>query len=864
MEFTYLSDYKPYPFDIPIVKLNISIQREYVVIQSHMRVIPKNNERNLLVLRGKELNLQEILIDNEVLDPNLYRLNGDNLEINYLGSKAFILSIKCKVDPFSNTALEGIYASGGMIVTQCEAEGFRRIMFHPDRPDVLSRFEVTIEADINEYPILLSNGNLVSSNSIPNRPSRHEFVWKDPFPKPSYLFALVAGKLDFAESSYKTKSGRLVQLRIYVDHQDKKYTKHAMQSLKKAMLWDERVYGFEYDLDEFNIVAVRHFNMGAMENKGLNIFNSKLVLADNNTATDLELERIESVIAHEYFHNWTGNRITCRDWFQLSLKEGLTVYREQCFTASQHSESIKRIDDVMTLRNTQFSEDAGPTSHAVKPTKYLAIDNFYTTTIYEKGAELVRMLETLVGHDKFIKGIDLYVRKFDGSAATTENFVDSILDSTHTKSIAFEKSQFIEWYYQAGTPVVSIRRKWDNINKVLTLLINQSVPSKSRTDARPLVIPLLLSLIGKNGPLIKEKLLILKDKSHEFKFKDLHSCDKQPALSVFRKFSAPVKWNVDTTDHEYLYLIKNDDDPFAKWDACQSIMRKLIISRSLNKKMEAIENDLIEIFKDLISTFKIKDLQFLSSLLSIPKQAELEDVNESCDPLSLYESRIDFMNLLGKSLFNELKIITVDFDRSWESPWPDGQGERKLISLAWRYLAFSKDKEIITQLTNAIRSKSMTLSRAALIALQPIDCKEREDALDMFYQRWKDKPVILDTWFGLMSSTPWDNALFKVKQLIKHEKFDKLSPNCIRSVLGGLFANTPTFHSKDGSGYRFMAEEIIALDKRNSITASRMTKLFSRWRGYASPYREGMYSALELIRDSSLSVNTKEVIDMLI
>ncbi len=858
-----LSDYSEYPFRIPSIELDFSLHEDHVKVLSVMQIEPLSLENTPLVLKGVQLELESVFVNGSLLSTDLYRLSSEELVIQKISERPFKLSISCKINPFNNSSLEGLYLSGDLLTTQCEAEGFRRICYHPDRPDVLSKYQVRIEANAKKYPALLSNGNLIRTGKLQNDASRHEALWMDPFPKPSYLFALVAGTLNEVKGTYKTSSGKSIILRLHVEAGDEIYTAHALQSLRRAMAWDESVYGLEYDLNEYNIVAVRHFNMGAMENKSLNIFNSKLILADSSTATDSELERIESVVAHEYFHNWTGNRITCRDWFQLSLKEGLTVFRDQSFTSDLHSAAVKRIEDVSFLRNTQFREDSGPTSHAVKPGEYLSIDNFYTTTIYEKGAELIRMLKTLVGQKSFMCGIDLYVKRFDGCAATTEDFVNSIYDAAllNKVPINFDINQFKLWYYQSGTPEVLIQREWDSKSGKLIIKCKQIFSSSSK---EPLVIPILLLVISSEGRLSKEHLLILDQREQVFCLENLPIEPKKPAISIFRNFSAPVKWDCDLSRAEYLELLKSDDDPFSRWEAGQSLIRESILARaSLNPDIE-LEESLIFALDHLVSSCDDEDPNVIASLLSIPGLAELEDLQTSVNPIALYEARMSFKEFLGRNLANQLRALLDKSRVAWSKNWPLGQGERKLTALAWDFLAAAGDSEILNESMEAVSGNSMTLARAALLALQPIDCGEREIAMKTFFDRWKEKPVILDTWFGLEASTPRDDGLERVKELLVHPKFDPMAPNAIRAVLGGFSANTKLFHAIDGSGYNFMADQLAILDLNNPITASRLSKVFSRWKSYTNPHSEEIYRSLKQMSKLELSANTREVISLML
>ncbi len=861
-----LSEYKPYPFLIPDIELEFIIKNDFVIVSSCMKIIPLSTLKVPLILNGHGLDLQLISINSIPLEASSYLRSHDGLEIFPKSSKPFLLRTTCKLYPSKNTALEGLYMSGDVMTTQCEAEGFRRICFHPDRPDVLSKYKVRIEADIKTYPVLLSNGNLIENNILDENTDRHQVVWHDPYPKPSYLFAFVAGSLRETNSSFVTKSGRKVNLRLHVEPGDEQYTSHAMNSLKLAMAWEEKEYGLEYDLDEYNIVAIRHFNMGAMENKSLNIFNSKLILADIKTATDSELERIESVIAHEYFHNWTGNRITCRDWFQLSLKEGLTVFRDQSFTSDNHSHALKRIEDVSQLRNTQFREDMGPTSHPVKPTEYLAIDNFYTTTIYEKGAEIIRMLYTLFGHKRFMSGMNFYIQRFDGKAATTEDFLQSMFDGAKCidSDITFDMEQFSNWYYVAGTPFVDISYSWNRASGELTICFKQSILTNNEKNKGFLfVIPIELALVTSKGKILEQRLVVLKNAQKEITIKDLPLEEDPPAISVFRGFSAPVKWNIPAPIDKWLNLFMFDDDPFSRWEAGQFLVRKVFIARSsFNPDLE-LEKKLVLAFDHLISTFGENDPGILTSLLTSPGLSELEALQEKVDPIRLYQSNLYLMSFWGTELSLKIKPLLEKYRLSWQKPWPSGQGERMFISLAWSWLAIAGDISIREEALKFMSDKSMTMARAALSALYLIECPQREIAMKTFYDLWKDRPVILDSWFALEASIYRTDSLVRIENLLSHPRFDSKSPNTIRALLGGLMRNIPIFHAPDGSGYEFMAEQLIVLDKINPITASRLVKVFSRWKSYINPNKDAMYKVINKMDLIDLSKNTREVIDLI-
>ncbi|CRY91602.1 aminopeptidase N [Synechococcus sp. WH 8103] len=857
-----LADYSPWPFALPAIHLAVDIRPGDVLVTSRLDLEPRGGAE-ALQLRGVDLEICSIKLNGDDVAGDDYSYRDQLLTIHSPPSKPFVLETCCRIDPYNNSSLEGLYVSGGLLSTQCEAEGFRRITFHPDRPDVLSRWTVRIEASRASCPVLLSNGNAISEEELTD--GRHAVTWKDPFPKPSYLFALVAGELREIRDLYTTASGRAVTLRLHVEEGDEPYSTHAMESLKRSMAWDEQVYQLEYDLDEYNIVAVRHFNMGAMENKSLNIFNSKLVLADAETATDAELERIESVIAHEYFHNWSGNRITCRDWFQLSLKEGLTVFRDQSFTADLHSAAVKRIEDVAMLRNTQFREDAGPTAHPVKPAEYQAIDNFYTTTIYEKGAELIRMLHTLLGQERFMRGMATYVSRFDGTAATTEDFVQSIVDGAAQdgQPLGFDSERFKRWYHQAGTPELTVQRQWDAVKGELTLELRQSTPpTPGQTEKQPLVLPIAVALVGEKGRIGEEQLLVMDGDQASLTLQG-DPGSAAPALSLLRRFSAPVNVQLEQSLQESLQLLAHDDDPFSRWDAGQRLARQVLLARASGEPDATVEAALIQALRQRLNAFDGGGGQDLAVLLALPGTAELEALQNPVDPPALYAARREWIAELGRQLADPLNQLLDVCRGEWPQAWPAGQGGRSLTGLAWSWLAAAGDAEARNQALEAVSGPSMTLARAALRALQPLEVDERDLALDRFYQRWQDKPVILEAWFALEASAPRTDGLQRVQALLEHPRFDPLAPNSLRAVLGGFTANVPVFHAIDGSGYRFMADQIAAVDRRNPITASRMAKVFSRWSSYGVDRQSAMRQAIDQLAAGELSSNTAEVVAML-
>ncbi len=865
-----LSEYVEYPFLIPRIYLDFDICEDNVVVQALMIIKPKTKETSRLILQGNQIKLLSISIDAKELELHEYLISNNELIIYNPPISEFELKIISQIDPFRNTSLEGLYLSSGMLTTQCEAEGFRRICYHPDRPDVLSKYTVKIEADIDSYPILLSNGNKKKySSNLKNDNHRHEVIWDDPFPKPCYLFALVAGKLEIVSDNYVANSGRLIDIKIYVESGDEKYTKHAIDSLKKAMKWDEDNYGLEYDLDEYKIVAVRHFNMGAMENKGLNIFNSKLVLADSNTATDDELERIESVIAHEYFHNWTGNRITCRDWFQLSLKEGLTVFRDQSFTSDMHSTGLKRIEDVSFLRNFQFAEDKGPTSHAVKPKEYVSIDNFYTTTIYEKGAELIRMLQLLLGKETFMRGIEVYIKAYDGSAATTEDFINSLIKGVHLeeRNLTFDVTKFQNWYYQPGTPKVFINQSWDPERSILNVSFEQKLDNDTSKKNIEMVIPILYSCYSSEKesiPIVKDNLFVLDTNKKDLQIRGLPGEKNAPVLSIFRRFSSPVIWESDLSIDDYLFLFLNENDYFSRWDAGQFLMREIIKNRVKTKSNNSLEDRFIKVLKKSINYYKNKDSFFLATLITSPGFAELESLFDKVDPINIYKESVNFKVSIGLKIFQDLKYLSENVLVNINRTWPMGRGERKLLGTIWSYLALLEDENVKKICIESISNPSMTIAKASLEALKPLDCPETEYASNNFYNLWKENPVVLDSWFAYEASRPNKKGTEVIEKLLSHTKFDWKAPNSIRAVLGGFSKNVESFHSLDGQGYLFMAEKLIEVDNINPITASRMVKIFSKWKTYIEVNKVAMHKAILKINDANISSNTREVVELIL
>jgi aminopeptidase N len=851
-----LADYQPPCILIEQVELLVQLFPDHALVDSQLTVRRNGlSPTEILQLQAVDLELLGLWIDGLPLPDSEWKLDDGLLSLSpkNLPQAGFRLRSISRLRPSANSSLEGLYASRDLFTTQCEAEGFRRITPFLDRPDVLSRYRVRIEAGRDWAPTLLSNGNCLAKGELAG--GRHYAEWEDPFPKPCYLFALVAGPLVEVVDQFRTSSGRQVRLRIHVESEDQQLCAHAMASLKRSMAWDEKVYGLEYDLDEYNIVAVRHFNMGAMENKGLNIFNSKLVLADAESSTDAELERVESVIAHEYFHNWTGNRVTCRDWFQLSLKEGLTVFRDQEFSADLHCSALKRIEDVAMLRAHQFPEDRGPTAHPVQPDQYIAIDNFYTTTIYEKGAELIRMQRTLLGEEKFMAGVDLYLKRHDGEAATCEQFLQA-LEAASGKSLTL----FRRWYKQSGTPRLNVKQQWDSTLGLWQLELSQSYQqNENHKSTEPVPIPVALALFGATGELLQERLLVLDQAKTTWQFADLPPAETPPLLSILRGFSAPVILEFERTDQELVQLLLHESDPYSRWDSAQQLWQRCLLQPTPERQAA-----MLAISKSLISSEELKNPRLLVALLQSPATEELEaaclEQGFAPDPPALESALLQRRVWLGKALAFELRQLCDRLGPVVLQPWPQGVGERQLLGMAWSWLFASNHQEGDLPFAHWVDGPSMDLARSALFALQPWDCQERTWAMEAFQARWQERPVILDNWFALEASTPFGDPIARAEALLEHPRFDYQAPNSLRAVLGGFARCAQSFHRPDGSGYRWLAKQIVALDQRNPIAASRFLKLFMAWQNYAPQRREQMVESLNWMLQRLNSANSQEVV----
>ncbi|MEE9380903.1 MAG: aminopeptidase N, partial [Hyphomonadaceae bacterium] len=814
-----LSEYTPYPFRIETVSLHFNLEPGVTRVAAKMLVVRQNNADASapMQLDGEGLNLKAISIDDRAIETSEYQLSENLLTLSDLPDE-FTLETVVEIDPQSNTALSGLYISGGRFCTQCESIGFRRITFWPDRPDVMSRFNVTLEADRETYPILLSNGSPGEIGDLPK--GRHFAVWDDPHPKPSYLFALCAGDYDIHTDSFTTRSGREVALGVHVDKGEAGRAIWAMESLKQSMRWDEQVFDREYDLDVFNIVAVRDFNFGAMENKGLNIFNAAYVLADEETATDADFEAIESIVGHEYFHNWTGNRITCRDWFQLCLKEGLTVFRDQEFSADMRSRPVQRIKDVIRLRARQFPEDAGPLAHPVRPGQYGSIDNLYTATVYEKGAELIRMLKTLIGDKTFARGMAIYFERFDGTASTIEDFY-----SCFEEASGEDISAFRAWYSQAGTPEVTIEESWDADQAVLTVTLKQvTAPTPGQEKKSPLPMPLRLAVLNRDGKRLEERVVVLEDASTRVAF-ELEAGASQPLLSVNRGFSAPVRLVRDLSLDDRLALAHIDDDPFSQWDMLQSLLKEDMLSIAYDGANGANEK-LIKAVAEAVKRASVDDPAFATLLLRLPEVGELFLDREPADPVALAAARKQVKQAIAAELVSFADAVMAEASPVPFKPDAAQAGIRALRTAAMDLVGARGDADRLAGYFET--ATNMTESLAALRALCGIKGNQRDATLAAFYERWKDNPLVIDKWFAVqaMSGDPES-----VKTLATHPDYDLANPNRVRAIAGVFAAqNLSAFHAPDGSGHELVADIIARADKRNPALAARIAMTFEQWR----------------------------------
>jgi aminopeptidase N len=864
-----LKDYRPPDYRVDSVELAFELDAAATRVRAALALRRYGDHDRPLVLDGELLELKALALDGRPLRPPEYGLNAGTLAIPGVPA-GFRLETEVEIHPERNTALSGLYASGGNLVTQCEAEGFRRIIFFPDRPDVLSRYTVTLVADRAKYPVLLSNGNLVEERELPD--GRRLARWQDPFPKPSYLFALVAGELSRLEDEFVTRSGRKVRLLLYARPHNIGQCGFAMECLKRAMRWDEERYGREYDLERYMIVAVDDFNMGAMENKGLNVFNARYVLADADTATDSDYQHIEGVIAHEYFHNWSGNRVTCRDWFQLSLKEGFTVLRDQQFSADMGSPGVRRVQEVNLLRTHQFREDAGPLAHAVRPPSYREINNFYTTTVYNKGAEVIRMLYRLLGPEGYRRGTDLYFARHDGQAATTDDFVRALEDACGA-----DLGQFRLWYEQAGTPRVTVRERFEPHSSRHVLVLSQTVPpTPGQPDKAPMHIPVAVALFdaqggklplriaGEETPGGLEAVLSLRQNSQEFAFEDV---SERPVVSLLRGFSAPVALVHDRPEADLYFLMAHDDDPFVRWDSAQRLaLRWCLDAVAARRRGEPLPPDpeFVRAFRTALMS-GTPDRAFLAELLRLPSESYLADALPVIDPDAVHAARRHARLILAQSLAAELRRAydenRGDVGYRFEA---EAAGRRALKNLCLAYLVESGAREArALALTQFEASDNMTDRIAALGALVDCDCQERRVALDAFHERHQGNPLVMDKWLSLQATCSLPGTLGAVRALTSHPAFDARNPNRVRALIGGFaHANPVHFHRGDGSGYEFVAGWVLALDSQNPQLAARLAGAFSQWRRYDEARQGLMRAQLERIAGAdALSRDSREIVE---
>lgn len=874
----YLKDYRPPAYWIDQTRLHFKLFDDYTLVQSVLtiRANPEENPNHDMPLTldgGEALELKSIKVDSVELTADDYLLENEKLIIKQCAEQ-FQLEITTLIKPQLNTRLEGLYKSKGMFCTQCEAEGFRHITYYLDRPDVMSRFTTTVEADKARYPVLLSNGNPVAQGEA--EAGRHWVQWQDPHKKPCYLFALVAGDLACVADTFTTRSGREVDLKFYVEEQDQDKCGYAISALKNAMVWDEEVYGREYDLDIYMIVAVSHFNMGAMENKGLNIFNTSCVLAHPETTTDAGFQRVEGVIAHEYFHNWSGNRVTCRDWFQLSLKEGFTVFRDEEFSSDMGSRTVKRIEDVNYLRTHQFAEDSGPMAHPIRPASYIEMNNFYTTTVYQKGAEVVRMIHTLAGPEGFRKGCDLYFERHDGQAVTTDDFIKAMEDAN-----ALDLSQFKYWYQQAGTPVLNIRDEYDATKAEYSIHIQQTCPpTPGQEKKKPFYLPCKLGLLNKQGEALKlelvngkaisdnreEAVVVISEASQSFTFKNISS---KPVPSLLRGFSAPVKTFIDYSKSDLALLMKADSDGFNRWNAGQELALQCLKEQMQNAEKGAalsLDTELLKGFTALLEDDAL-DPAMVAKMLSLPAEALIIEQTALADVDIIHNVRDFIQSELAKQLqplFHQ--VYLRNHQQGVYLPDAKNIGQRALKNAALTYLGFLGTEDqgrsaslAYEQFSNA---GNMTDQSAALRILVHNNASQADDALNSFYKQWQHESLVVDIWLGIQASSPVKNALDKVKQLMEGPPFELSNPNKVRALIGQFcMQNLVNFHDLSGEGYLFLSEQLIKLDAINPQIAARLAGPLTQWRSFNKVRQTLMLAELKKLQgQATLSPDVFEVV----
>ncbi|MBR9913060.1 MAG: aminopeptidase N [Gammaproteobacteria bacterium] len=876
----YLKDYKVPDFLIERTELQIHLHPAATRVRSRLELKrnPKAGSSNAaLVLDGQEMKLLSVELNGVALAAGDYEVTAESLTIHKVGQQAELIT-EVEINPAANTSLEGLYKSRTMFCTQCEAEGFRKITYYLDRPDVLSEFTTTIVADEKQFPVLLSNGNLIESKSLGD--GRHQASWHDPVKKPAYLFALVGGDLEFIEDRFRTCSGRDITLRIYVEAKDLDKCAHAMDSLKRAMRWDEEVYGREYDLDIFMIVAVDDFNMGAMENKGLNIFNTSCVLAKPETTTDAGFQRVEAVVAHEYFHNWSGNRVTCRDWFQLSLKEGFTVFRDSEFSADMGSRTVKRVEDVSLLRTLQFAEDAGPMAHPVRPASFIEISNFYTLTVYEKGAEVVRMIHTLIGAENFRKGSDLYFERHDGEAATIENFLQAMEDASGR-----DLGQFSRWYSQGGTPRLAVSDQFDQEAGTYTLTINQScpdTPDAKSADKLPFHIPVALGLLGDAGNLALHQqgqsanndsadnthcVLELTEQSQSFVFEKL---PEKPVPVLLRGFSAPVKLHYPYDRDDLTAIMSRDSDGFSRWDASQKLAVAVIedvMTSYRGQQQGQIDQRLLSACRQVLSDESL-DPAMVALMLQLPSESYLSEIADTIDVEAIHHGRLQVRKALACELYSEFKQAYERCNSSEAYVYSAAAvARRSLKNTALGYLLQSDRAEAISLAQAQFAgATNMTDQSAALTVLVNSELPGAEaassEALASFYQQWQHESLVVNQWLSTQATCALPGGLERVQALMQHAAFDLKNPNKVRALVGAFCANNPiNFHRPDGLGYQFLADQIIVLNKLNPQIASRQLTPLTRWRKYDAARQKLMQQQLQrIMAESDLSKDVYEVV----
>ena len=854
-----LTDYKAPNFLVDNIYLTLKLHSTATVVHSKIQMKRNGTHAEALVLSGEELKLVSVTLNSKKLSEKEFEIAGDQLIITNVPNE-FTLEIENIINPEANKTLDGLYKSGSIFCTQCEPEGFRRITYYVDRPDNMAKFNTKIIANKIEFPILLSNGNPIERGDLDN--GEHYVVWEDPFKKPSYLFALVAGDLGVIRDHYKTKSGRNVLLEIYCDKGNEEKCHYAMESLKKSMKWDEDRFGLEYDLDIYMIVAVDSFNMGAMENKGLNIFNSGYVLANPKTATDDNFYGIESVIGHEYFHNWTGNRITCRDWFQLTLKEGLTVFRDQEFSADMNSREVERIVSVNALRSRQFPEDQGPTSHPIKPSSYIEINNFYTATVYEKGAEVIRMLQTLLGVDGFRRGMDKYFELFDGQAVRTEDFL-------HSMSVAnnnYDLSQFKNWYHQNGTPVVNTSTHYDANSKKFSIKFKQVLPTNTIKDARPFHMPILVGLVDAHGNDIVERILELKEMEQEFVFENIHS---KPIASINRKFSAPIKLHTDLTFEEIIFLMGHDNDSFNRYEAAQvaatNIMNDLLKDYKNNNPL-VLNPKYVEAFGKILTDDTI-DSSLKALTMTLPEESLL---HQDQNPI-MYKETHYVREFVKKTLahaheeilfkmYNDLSI-NREYNLDAES-----MGKRSLKSKCRKMLMYVGNNKYESYVYNLyLEANNMTDEIGDLTDLVHSKSSHMEEALDKFYTKWKHETLVMQKWLTCQASAPYDDVYDRVLKLEHDKVYDKTVPNLVRSLILQFATNRLQFNHETGRGYKLVADRILELDKLNPQVASRLASQYKDYKRLPEKLKNLMRPELErVLSTDGLSKNVFEIVSKIL